>query len=155
MKEDNDAENVIHSIQREISERDSLLDEFESVYSETVELFERLNFGIEATTQGFSDPERDEDFDEDSQLDEEDEHFVAFGWGKVARKWQLFELRGQYGFPETFQKRPLKDTSIKTRSAFLIVFPELLEELRKEMRERNSHLRSVLKRVRRNLDPKK
>ena len=62
-----------------------------------------------------------------------DQRFHEFGWGRVHEKWQIYHMTGVYGEPETFNERPLMETSIRTRVAFVHIVPMFIEKIEQQL----------------------
>ncbi len=117
-------------------ERKKLIEQFEGLFAEAVELFSDT-CGTEAEVTFYSDPNEKYSL-LTKEANEIYTHKITYGYGKLARHWRLTVSTSEG------EKKPLSDGSLPIRLAFLQIHKELLSAIVTNLQKDNDQIKRFI-----------
>ena len=117
-------------------ERKKLIEQFEGLFTEAVELFSDT-CGTEAEVTFYSDPNEKYSL-LTKEANEIYTHKITYGYGKLARHWRLTVSTSEG------EKKPLSDGSLPIRLAFLQIHKELLSAIVTNLQKDNDQIKRFI-----------
>lgn len=129
-----------NSLRKEIEElkreRNQLVNTFEVVFEEVSKMFEDT-YGTTVEVVYYSDP--NEKFSCLTRTKSETYSYeIAYGYQKIARKWQLTVKTDDGGL------KPLSDGSLPIRVSFISIYSDLLKEMEQIIRKDNAQIKRII-----------